>query len=281
VRSSRYLREILALDPVRDAQRIVYLDTVYEFPFDTTRALELAFFRTFASPAISSLLRSTGEFTARAQKRYDDTDLILSTIAENGYDSEEGKRALRRMNGMHRRFDIANDDFLYVLSTFVFEPIRWNARFGWRPLVENERLATFHFWRELGRRMGITDIPGEFADFERYNVEYERTRFRYAASNAQVSEATRDMFLARFPGAPRKLGTYAIASLLDDPLREAIGFPSAPRAVSRVVEGALHTRARAVRLLPPRRRPVHRTRLPRRTYPEGYRLDELGTTPAP
>ena len=103
---------------------------------------------------------------------------------------------------MHRRFEIANDDFLYVLSTMVFEPIRWNERFGWRPLVENERLATFHFWREVGRRMAITDIPEDFAEFERYNVEYERARFRYAESNQRVSEATRDMFLAWFPGAP-------------------------------------------------------------------------------
>ena len=36
-----------------------------------------------------------------------------------------------------------------MLSTFVYEPIRWNARFGWRPLVEQERLATFHFWRAV------------------------------------------------------------------------------------------------------------------------------------
>jgi hypothetical protein len=92
------LREILELDPLRDAQRIVYLDLAYEFPFDTTRSLELALFRTFGSPAVSKLLDASGEFAQRAQRRYDDTDLILSTIAESGYDSELGKRAIRRMN---------------------------------------------------------------------------------------------------------------------------------------------------------------------------------------
>jgi hypothetical protein len=34
------LEEIQSLDPVRDHQRIVHLDACYEFPFDTTRALE-------------------------------------------------------------------------------------------------------------------------------------------------------------------------------------------------------------------------------------------------
>ena len=128
-------------DPVRDHQRIVYLMTAYEFPFDITRALEFALFRTFAVPSIGGLLARTGEFGARAQKRYDDTDLILSQIYEFGYDSERGRAALRRMNGIHKRFNIANEDYLYVLSTFVFEPARWLDRFGWRRLVTEEKLA--------------------------------------------------------------------------------------------------------------------------------------------
>ena len=147
------------LDPVADHRRIVYLDACFEFPWDTTRALELALFRTFASPPVAALLDSTGEFGRSAQKRYDDTDLILSTIVEAGYDSEEGKRAIRQMNRIHGRFEISNEDFLYVLSSFVFEPIRWNARFGWRPLIETEKLATFEYWREVGRRMAIREIP--------------------------------------------------------------------------------------------------------------------------
>src|ERR1041385_1015623 len=105
MRRSPWLREILALDPERDAQRIVRIDALYEFPFDTTRSLEFALFRTFASPTISRLLDETQEFARRAQRRYDDTDLILSTIVESGYDSEDGKRAIRRMHRLHRRFD--------------------------------------------------------------------------------------------------------------------------------------------------------------------------------
>lgn len=78
---------------------------------------------------------------------------------EWGYDSPRGRSALRRMNQLHGRFQIANLDFLYVLSTFVFEPIRWNARFGWRAMCGQERLAMFYFWREVGGRMNIKDIP--------------------------------------------------------------------------------------------------------------------------
>ena len=89
-----------------------------------------------------------------------------------------GKRAIRQMNQIHGRFEISNEDFLYVLSSFVFEPIRWNARFGWRPLIETEKLATFEYWREVGRRMAIREIPGTYEELERFNEEYERREFR-------------------------------------------------------------------------------------------------------
>ena len=156
------LEQIRALDPVADHQRIVFLSTRHDFPFDTTRALELALFRTFCVPAVAGLLDRTGEFLRRPQRRYDDTDILVSTLLEYGYDSPRGRAALRRMNFLHHRFPIANEDYLYVLSTFIYEPIRWNAQFGWRPMVRQEKLGHFHYWRAVGRRMGIRDITETF-----------------------------------------------------------------------------------------------------------------------
>src|SRR5262249_40895514 len=149
---------------------------------------------------ISELLDRTGEFQHRAQKRYDDTDIIISEFMEHGYDSERGRRALRRLNQLHGRFAIANEDFLYVLSTFIYEPIRWNERFGWRSLCPQERLGYFHFWREVGRRMNIKDLPTEYEAFERFNRDYERRHYRFTEANQRVGTATREMFVRWFPG---------------------------------------------------------------------------------
>jgi hypothetical protein len=273
---SGHLREIRRLDPVADHRRIVYLDACFEFPWDTTRSLELALFRTFASPSIAALLDSTGEFSRAAQKRYDDTDLILSTIVEAGYDSEEGRRAIRQMNRIHGRFEISNEDFLYVLSSFVFEPIRWNARFGWRPLIETEKLATFEYWREVGRRMAIREIPETYEDFERFNEEYERREFRRTEASRRVGIATRDMFLTWFPGLPHRFGVQAIYALMDEPLLEAFGFPQPPRAVRAAVENGLRARARVVAALPERRRPRLRVQRRTKTYGRDWRVEELG-----
>src|SRR5262245_18702478 len=229
------LDRIRRLDPEPDDQRIVHLSTCNDFPFDTTRALEFALFRTFAVPTISALLDRTGEFANRAQKRYDDTDLIVSELMEWGYDSDRGRRALRKMNQLHGRFAIPNDDFLYVLSTFVYEPIRWNERFGWRPLCEQERRACFHFWPGGGRRAGIRDLPEDPAAFERFNREYERKHYHFTEANRRVGLATRELFAGWAPRPLAPVVRAPVHSLVDEPLREALGFPCPSRWAARLV----------------------------------------------
>ncbi|MEW6277801.1 MAG: oxygenase MpaB family protein [Candidatus Eremiobacterota bacterium] len=273
---SRVLPEILRLDPVRDNERIVFLSTRFDFPWDTTRALEFALFRTFCVPSISALLDRTGEFGQRAQKRYDDTDIIVSELIEHGYTGDRGKRALRRMNQIHGRFEISNEDFLYVLSTFIYEPIRWNERFGWRPLCEVERLGYFHFWREVGRRMNIREIPGDYGEFERFNRDYERQHYRYTDSNRRVGEATRELFVSWFPGMFAPVVRRVIHAMLDEPLRKAFGFPTPYPWECSLVERAMRLRGWLLRFLPHRSRAHSRTSMPRPTYPNGYELEELG-----
>ena len=281
MRESPALAEIRRLDPVRDHVRIVHLDACYEFPFDTTRALELAFFRTFAVPSIAELLGSTGEFTQRALKRYDDTDLLISSFAENGYDSDVGRSAIRRMNQIHGRFPIANEDFLYVLSTLVLEPFRWNERFGWRRATEAERIATFEFWRNVAQMMNIRDVPATYDELDRFNVTFERERFAYTEAGHRVAVAMVGMFVGKIPGVPRALGARGVHALLDEPLLDALRLPHPTAVERRATEAALRLRARAVRLLPARRRPRRRTEIRRRrTYPSGYTIEELGPPPA-
>src|SRR5437879_3652380 len=103
------LDEIRSLDPEKDHQRIAYLDSFFEFPWDMTRSLEFALFRTYAIPSTSALLQHSGELEFRTQKRYDDTVLILAEILEHGYESERGRAALRRMNQQHGSYPISND----------------------------------------------------------------------------------------------------------------------------------------------------------------------------
>ena len=247
MRRPTILDRIRALDPERDHERIVFLSTCYDFPFDTTRALEFALFRTFCVPRIARLLDGTGEFRNRAQKRYDDTDIIVSELMEHGYSSERGSRALARMNAQHGRFKIANDDFRYVLSTFIYEPIRWNARFGWRKMCETERLAHFHFWLQVGERMGIKDIPADYTAFERYNIAYEQRHFRYTEASRRMGAATIELFANWFPRLLRPLVRRSMYAIMDDAVIAGFGFPKpSPAMRAFVTRGAACASATAM-----------------------------------
>jgi hypothetical protein len=270
------LNRIRQLDPLRDHVEIYHLSCGFEFSWDTVRALELALYRTYCVPSISALLARTGEFSARPQRRYDDTALLIAEITEWGYDSERGREAIRRINRIHAQFEIGNDDLLYVLSTFVFEPIRWNARFGWRPMCEQERLAGYFFWREVGQRMRIRDIPESCEAFERFNRDYEARQFRFAETNHAIGTATRELFVSWFPSLLAPMVRMSIHALLDDTMLDAFGFPRPPSWFRRLVIGGLKLRARVVRYLPPRRRAHFFSHDSNRSHPNGYRIDELG-----
>ena len=271
---------ILGLDPERDCQEISYLFTVYEFPWDVTRSLEFALFRVFGVAKGTPLLVETGEFVRRTQKRYDDTVLILSEILENGYDSPRGRAALARMNKQHGRYQIPNDEYLYTLSTFVFEPVRWVEQYGWRKPTETEKLAAFYVWREIGRRMGIRDLPESYEAFEQFNRAFEREHFKYSPDNELIATATRNLFLSWFlPKWLYKVGAPFVHALMDDALLSAVGMRPAPRWLQAFVRGSLRLRGKWVGLLPPSRRPRLLTRIPTPTYPKGYEIGELGANP--
>ena len=270
------LRRIEKLDPLQDHCQIYHLMTGYEFPWDMTRSLEVALMRTYCVPNISKLLDKTGEFNKRPQKRYDDTSIIVVEISKWGYESDRGQQAIQRMNAIHSRFKIDNVDFLYVLSTFIYEPIRWNARFGWRLMCEEEKLAAFYFWQEVGLRMHIQNIPETYEKFERYNLDYEREHFRYSDTNRRVGESTRDLFLSWYPSwmrSPLKPVTYA---LLDNTMLDAFGFEHPPQWLRLSVANSLKLRGKVLRFFPPRNQPNFFIDSPTRSYPTGYEIANLG-----
>ena len=270
------LREIERLDPERDCQRILHLSFGYEFAWDSTRALEVALYRTYCVPSISRLLDRTGEFYAHTQRRYDDTALLVGEMCQWGFENGRGREALERMNWVHGHFRIDNNDYLYVLSTFIYEPLRWIDRFGWRRSCRNEQLAYYHFWCQIGTRMGIRDIPPTYEAFEAWAADYERANFRFAESNRKIGTATRDLFASWYPRLLAPVVHYSIYALLDDAMLAAFGFPR-PLPLSRpVVAGALRLRGWLVRWLPARRTPNFVTVRRNRTWPTGYRIAELG-----
>jgi hypothetical protein len=62
-------------------------------------------------------------------------------------------------------------------------------------------------------------------------------------------------------------------------MREAFGFPRAPAFVGALVEGTLRARGKVLRFFPPRRKKGFITTKPQRTWPNGYKISDLGPPP--
>lgn len=270
-----------ALDPETDFIEIVQNLSLHEFTWDLTQALSFALFRTYAVPSVGRLLHDTGAFTEAVQKRYDDTALLLEAPFRHGFDSPQGKAALRRINQMHHHYDISNDDFLYVLSTFVVVPKRWLDDYGWRPLSENELRASVNYYRALGRHMNIKDIPETYDEFMHLMDDYERRHFAFDQGGRRVADSTLALMTTFYPRPLRKpIETFSRA-LMDQPLLDAFAYVEPHPAVRRASRAAMRLRARVLRHTPSRRRPTYASDLARiKSYPNGYELSELGTFPA-
>ncbi len=273
---------ILTLDPKTDYEEIVRLVGTMEYPWLLTKSLEFALFRTYAVPHTSEILAESGQFQRYGQKRYDDTTLLLAAIVENGIESDFGRRAIRRMNQLHGRWNIQNEDFLYVLSTFIFEPTRWHEKYSWRKPTEHERLANFYFWREVGLRMGIKNIPDNIDDYERFNIEHEKENFRYCAANHIIGEATVKVFMNWYPAPLRPLVREALYCFMDDELLLAFGFPKPSSFLRKAIKTGLWLFGKSIRFMPPRQKPYILSEQRNRTYRDGkIDVDRLGPSHIP
>ncbi len=272
------LRLIESLDPETEYWRIHRLHALHQFPWDVTRALELALYRTYAVGTIGELLDRTGEFRSRPQRRYDDTALLLGEVLEHGLDSERGRAALRRINRAHARWPISEEDSRYVLATLLVVPMRWLDRYGWRPVTATERRAAYLYHRELGLRMGVRAWPEGYDEVAAFLDAYEAERFARTPGGVRTAVATRELFVSWFPRPLAPLLRTGVHALLDPPLLQAFGFDPAPPWVVASADRALRLRGRIVRALPPRRslKPA-RAHATVKGYRHGYDIEQLGT----
>jgi hypothetical protein len=154
--------------------------------------------------------------------------------------------------------------------------VRWIDAVGWRPTCRNERLGYYYFWREIGTRMGIDDIPVSYEEFEVWNRSYESRQFRFAETNQRIAFSTRELFASWFPRVAAPIVRYSIYAMLDDPMIVSFGFPRPLPLTRPLLRSLLKLRGQLVRWLPPRRSPHFFTDNRNRTYPEGYEITGLG-----
>jgi uncharacterized protein (DUF2236 family) len=183
------------------------------------------------------------------------------------------------MNAIHGNFRIPNDDYLFVLSTFISYPIDWLAKYGYRPLTAYEQTAWFTFFRNVGERMGMAGIPQDWAAFRRWVEEYEDKNMVYAESNRAVADSTVAIFAGWFPGPLKGLVQPAVRALISDKLRTAFGYEKPAGWFVELIEVVLQLRAKIKRAIHLEHTPKLIANTRNRTYPgNSYSIDEISPT---
>ena len=268
-------KEIAILDAKKDAQRIAHLLWVYEFPWEFQRALEVALYYTYGSDSVSRLLDRTGEMSKAGQKRYDDTAILIGLFIESGWDGDFGRRAIDRMNKTHGNYTIPNDDYLFVLWTFIEFPIWWTDNFGNRPMSDHEKLAWFSFWIGVGEQMNLKSIPQTKAEFDSFVRKYEDVHFVYNEASRRVSDATVNIMENWFPTFIRPLIKVNVRALMPQKFLDAVGYKPAPPAVKAMTFATLSAIGKVAKTFPFMGYPALMKNRKERTYPTGYVVEAI------
>ncbi|KAL7309308.1 hypothetical protein PS15m_011411 [Mucor circinelloides] len=254
------------LDSIDIAREINAITVKKEFPFLSREGTELALFKTFTIPTISKLLVATGEFKKDCTRRAEDTEIVLMEItdayariqkqvAKDANTPEEDIKAqwqrrdmaLKRLNELHGKYNILNDDYLYTLSLFIFEPISWINRYEWRSLDEREINAIFRVWYDIGVGMNLQNIPDTPAKMLAFKNKYADEHITYASSNWKCGEPTFRHLLSNIPSFVRepiyKFGLHLLPSVLDSADAKAFQLPEENKILTAIFKSILYTRA--------------------------------------
>lgn len=176
------------LDPVEDKGEIFEQLLLHEFPVEFLLSAEIAQLHAFIFPNGSALLHKTGQFEKESLKRLDDTRAILTEMGRDTFDSPRADMMAEHLNKIHGFYDIPNEEFLHTLSTFIYDVVEFIDAYGWRKLTQNEKLAIYHTYVQMGEMMHIQNIPDTFEGFHEWREAYEQENAAYAETNKLVAE---------------------------------------------------------------------------------------------
>lgn len=231
-------RRIAALDPVRDHEELTHLNEQVRYgdAFFVHAAYTVAFARQMAIPSIARIVYRTGngDMMRDVRRRNDDTLVFFGEMLSHGHTSARGRAVIDRMEQIHARFGIRDDDKLYTLASLALEGDRILENLGLDVFTEAERLARYHFWRGVGEYMGL-DLPRSRAAFYSWTLDYERRHFGPTdGSRAIVDQLFVDWRQRWFPGPLRRWADPVLLLLFGPDLRQVHGLRNPPRALTRI-----------------------------------------------
>lgn len=187
-------QEIDSLDEKKDCQRIVYLMLSYEFTHEIISALDFAYLASGVNKNVADIL-GRAHYLNNGLRRYDDTRFLILKFLECGWDDDAGAAAIEKMNTIHSRYNIRNEDFVLALCAFIVSPVVWIENFGWRKITDKERQAWYNFWIKIGYQMGIDKMPRSYQEAKSILDTTYQNQDEFSLRSKELGEATLAVFI--------------------------------------------------------------------------------------
>lgn len=278
---ARLLAESQTLDtqemPLPVAQKIYDSLMHAEFPFWFWKGIELALFRTYGIPTISSQLAKTSRLVApdKLPRRYVETEVLFLEFALRKWGTVPWLQATARTRAIHAGYRksgaVREEDMLFTLAALATQPVILVEQLEWRNLNEAELCAIGTLYRAMADAFDIdyTQYLAPFVDknktsglvgldfyyaLRNWQLSYEARAMTYTPQNRVLCDAAVGLLLWGVPGASvKQFVTTALTTIMDDSLREAMGFPPTPFWIAKMTNSLLNTRRWFLQYLcPPR-----------------------------
>lgn len=269
------LRRIEQLDPATN-----YLEITNLFYADFQSVMLLKSFNgfmfTFAAPRISRILGSSGEIDHRIGKRILDTILLSSAVMQQGFGTKVGREAARRVNDMHRQYNIHADDFVAVGIEEAIGSLDLAESFGWRGVTDTEREAVRIFYSYQARAFGSPrPLPDTLREMRAFYDHYLDTQLDFEPQNRRMSDAFVAWFRKLLPTPLRLLTAPFLYSHLDRRIAKACNVPIPAAPIRTIAHSVMRHVGRRDPV--PDGAPSQLEKMVREIYPEGYMLAQIGT----
>lgn len=216
-----------------EAARLTF-EVLYGDPIAIHASYLIGFSRQVAVPGIARVIYrgGGGENLRDIARRTDDSLALFGAFFRWGHSSPRGRAAIARMEQIHKRFAIADEQKLYTLATLIFETERIGRQLGFNPFTANQREASWRFWRGVAEQMPLGGLPPTTGELWRWMLEYERKHWRYTDDGRHVVDRFFEDWTTRwFPRLARGLGRQILLALMDEDLRAVLQLEDPSRRV--------------------------------------------------
>jgi len=201
---------------------IYYRRHPYPFRFGSY----LAILRSLTIANLVERLYQDSRLSNETYQRLLRTRQLIRTLIYYGSESVEAQRAIDTINQAHANVVATNEDYLYVLSTFFLEPLRWNQAYGKTPIDEQDTLLVIKFWSDIGSRMHIQNIPTGLDQWRQFQQDYENRFSEYStAGNRLAMSSINELCRQAIPFGLRTIAKQLLLGTIDKKVRDCLRLP--------------------------------------------------------